>query len=107
MVAPLDYTLKLLDEEFEALAKLFPTKDWKMFKFGLGGPHKRVLQRLTHMAHEYDAIIIERFGLNKEIATFRRLVGLGLRNDDTYKELYKHVDTFRRQIKRQRGELDV
>ena len=104
MTAPLDYTLQLLEDEFEALVKLFPTKEWKFFKFGQGGPHKRVLQRLTRMAQEYDSVIIDSFGLSEEIATFRRLVGLGLRNEEP-KELYKLCDTFRRQLKRMKGQL--
>jgi len=105
MAPPLDYTLNLLEGEFEELVALFPTKEWKYFKFGQGGPHKRVLQKLTKMAQEYDKVIIEHFGLNEEIATFRRLVGIGLLNEEP-KDLHKICDTFRRQIKRMKGQLE-
>jgi len=105
MAVPIDYALKYLSEEFETMAKLFPTDDWKKFKFGLGGPHKRVLTKLQRLANEMDPVIFEHFGLHEENASFKKLIVICLRNDDTYKELYKHVNSFRCQLKRMKGQL--
>ncbi|MCP4371988.1 MAG: hypothetical protein GY797_28295 [Deltaproteobacteria bacterium] len=95
---PIENILKLLEEEFERMAKLFKEDDWKFYKFGQGGPYKRALSILTKDAGNYDKTIIDHFGLSKEVATFRSLITLCLNQAKNPKEEYKEVDSFRRRI---------
>ncbi len=96
--------LKLLEEQFTAMREIFKTDDWKFYKFGLGGPYKRSLSKLRRMSDEYDPVIYKFFGITQETATFASLIVLCLRNE-SHKELYKHIDTFERQIKRMRKQV--
>jgi hypothetical protein len=105
MAVPIDHALKVLESEFKTMTKLFPTDDWKKFKFGLGGPHKRILTKLQRLSNEMDSVIAENFGTHDDNASFGKLIALCLRNDNTYKELYKHVSVFRRQLKRMKRQF--
>lgn len=106
MAVPIDHALKVLDYEFEEVVKLFETDDWKFFKFGVGGPYKRHLTKLTEMSKEMDSVIFDRFGVHEDNASFTSLIVLCLDNaKGDYQKEYKGVDTFRRQLKRMRGQL--
>ncbi|MCP4650422.1 MAG: hypothetical protein GY853_10135 [PVC group bacterium] len=94
-------SLKILSEKFEEMVELFDDKDWKFYKFGRGGPYKRTLTKIQEMSNEHDKIIFKFFGAYEETASFNKLIVLCLRNE-TPKEMHKHIDNFRRQIKRMR-----
>lgn len=99
---PLDYALNLLEDQFNIMSELFEKDDWKFYKFGQGGPYKRTLTQLQGMANDYDKEIFDRFGLNKEVASFKKLIVLCLSVAKEPKERYKNLDTFKRQIKMMR-----
>lgn len=92
--------LKELEEEFEAMIKLFSTKEWQFFKFGEGGPYKRTLTHLMEKSNKFDQIIFDHFGAGEETASFNKLIVLCLSVADTPRERYKNIDTFKRQIAR-------
>lgn len=99
---PLSNILKELSEDFERMVKLFPTEDWRFYKFGLGGPHKRALTKLTYKAKKYDQEIFDFFGAHKETVSYKSLIVLCLKMDPTPKELHSLVDTYRRCLARMR-----
>lgn len=98
----LESILKLLEEEFEIVEKMFNKDDWKFFKFGRGGPYFRTLTMLQKKSNKYDQIIFDHFGAYEETASFNKLIVLCLFTAKTPKERYKKIDTFRRQIQRMR-----
>lgn len=103
-MAELTTVLKILQDECDGMTELFYTEDWKKFKFGQGGPYKRTLSLLQKKANDYDQIIFDFFGAHEETASFNKLIVICLKNE-TPKELYKNVDTFKRQLKRMKGSL--
>ena len=99
---PIENILKILEEEFERMMKIFDTKDWKFYKFGQGGPYKRTLSLLKKQADEYDKIIFERFGTSEETPSFMRLIVLCISNTgDSYEKLWafkKQIQFMRRTV---------
>jgi len=98
MTIPIENILKLLEEEFERMITLFKEDDWKFYKFGQGGPYKRTLSHIQKMSKKYDKIIFARFGINKETASFNKLIVICLQTAKNSKLDYKHTNTFKRQI---------
>ena len=94
----LDQVMETLSVEFENLAEIFTRDDWKFYKFGQGGPYKRHLTPIRKLADKHDSIIIERYGISKEIATFGKLIVLSLAAVETPKQAYKNSIQFRKQI---------
>jgi len=97
--------LKMLEEEFEIMVKLFNDDTWKFYKFGQGGPYKRTLTKLQEKSNKYDQVISDFFGFSKETASFKKLVVLCISAVDSPKERYDKIDTFRRQIKLMRNTI--
>jgi hypothetical protein len=105
MTIPIDYALKVLNNEFKEVIKIFQTDTWKFYKFGQDGPYKRHLTKLTQMSNEYDPVIYDRFGIHEDNASFNKLIVLCLDSAKDAKKEHKNVSTFKRQLKRMGDQL--
>ena len=105
MAVPIDHALKSLSFEFEEAVKLFETKKWKFYKFGLGGPYKRYLTKLTKLSDESDPVITERFGIHGDNCTFEKLITLCLESAKDPITEVQNINAFRNQIKRMRHQI--
>lgn len=96
--------LNLLEEDLHNLAEnVLPTKDWKFYKFGKGGPYKDLLPHLQKRSTKYDEKIQEHFLVDtKEYVSWTRLLQLCILHNPLPTEVYKYVSTMERQIKRMR-----
>lgn len=86
-----------LENEFNNMLCIFPMRDWKFYKFGRGGPYYEKLISLTEKTVNHDKRIMNFFQLEKDTASFGKLIVLCMRNDSP-KEMYKANETMRRQL---------
>ena len=95
-----------LEKEFEYVINMFPIESWKFFKFGRGGPYYEKLVSLTKKKEKYDKKIFNYFELEKDTASFGKLIVLCLRNE-TPKTKYKAIDTIKRQLRHMKRKLNA
>lgn len=92
--------LELLEEDLQNLTKnVLPTRDWKFYKFGKGGPYKDLLPHLQKRSVMYDKKIQEYFLVDvKDYASWTRLLQICILSNPLPVELYTHLSTIERQI---------
>jgi len=89
-----------LVEEYNSVVKLFETKEWQLYKFDNKGPYKRYLTKLTKLSKESDPVILDRFGVHKNSATFTSLIELCLTIAEDSKQAQNSLQDFKTQLER-------
>lgn len=91
----------ILERQFLEMTEIMQKKDWKFYKFGLGGPYKDKLPELKFLAEKWDNVLHKEFSkkyknnpiflipskAKKEYVGFNTLVVLCLQNDNVNEEI--------------------
>ena len=92
--------VEILEFEFERMVEIFKTPEWKLYKFGAGGPYKRELTKLQKLSNKYDIILQNSFGIDSDIASFNSLINLCIFVSKVSKNEYNSIQKFKKQLTR-------
>lgn len=88
--------VKELDDAITTMEKTFEDKQWDFYKFGKGGPFNHLLLKFQRLTHKCDFPMREYFKLERDTASFVRLITVSLMYDK--KERWKAMHRLKRQV---------